>query len=341
MVVVELLRVARLERSAAGQRRQFGEQRRTLAPERDRIDHHVGRGAPGRAPPPPTPCCSDRCRRTAAPARAVPSAACIASIACDDRVVQRRSCPTASAHRERAAAAPRDRCESGASTSISAPMPTIIDWSCGTELAEERPRAALIAGGNCLAPMLKLRSSASATDSGKSPAAKADTACGWPSSSTVKSCRRSPRDRVALRVRGRGVDLDTLTPERELAPSCRQQSRAPSASSERKPTQGDRIGLPRTQERLRHACDAWPYRHSRTHHHPHDHHPDFGASRLPEIGRGIGKGIQNFKESTREGATTVKPREPPARPRPAASRARGPATPAAGSHTSARSRSVP
>jgi sec-independent protein translocase protein TatA len=29
----------------------------------------------------------------------------------------------------------------------------------------------------------------------------------------------------------------------------------------------------------------------------------FGASRLPEIGRGIGKGIRNFKEATREGAT--------------------------------------
>jgi sec-independent protein translocase protein TatA len=27
----------------------------------------------------------------------------------------------------------------------------------------------------------------------------------------------------------------------------------------------------------------------------------FGANRLPEIGRGIGKGIRNFKESTREG----------------------------------------
>ena len=27
----------------------------------------------------------------------------------------------------------------------------------------------------------------------------------------------------------------------------------------------------------------------------------FGASRLPEIGRGIGKGIRNFKEATREG----------------------------------------
>ena len=26
----------------------------------------------------------------------------------------------------------------------------------------------------------------------------------------------------------------------------------------------------------------------------------FGANRLPEIGRGIGKGIKNFKDSTRE-----------------------------------------
>jgi sec-independent protein translocase protein TatA len=29
----------------------------------------------------------------------------------------------------------------------------------------------------------------------------------------------------------------------------------------------------------------------------------FGASRLPEIGRGIGKGIRNFKEANREGAS--------------------------------------
>ncbi|HEX7086653.1 MAG TPA: twin-arginine translocase TatA/TatE family subunit [Vicinamibacterales bacterium] len=28
----------------------------------------------------------------------------------------------------------------------------------------------------------------------------------------------------------------------------------------------------------------------------------FGANRLPEIGRGIGKGIRNFKEATKEGA---------------------------------------
>ena len=29
----------------------------------------------------------------------------------------------------------------------------------------------------------------------------------------------------------------------------------------------------------------------------------FGASRLPEIGLGIVKGIRNFKEATREGAS--------------------------------------
>jgi len=28
----------------------------------------------------------------------------------------------------------------------------------------------------------------------------------------------------------------------------------------------------------------------------------FGANRLPEIGRGIGKGIRNFKDASREGA---------------------------------------
>ena len=30
----------------------------------------------------------------------------------------------------------------------------------------------------------------------------------------------------------------------------------------------------------------------------------FGATRLPEIGRGIGKGIRNFKDATKEGASS-------------------------------------
>ena len=32
----------------------------------------------------------------------------------------------------------------------------------------------------------------------------------------------------------------------------------------------------------------------------------FGASRLPELGRGIGKGIKNFKDATRDGANDDK-----------------------------------
>ena len=31
----------------------------------------------------------------------------------------------------------------------------------------------------------------------------------------------------------------------------------------------------------------------------------FGASRLPEIGRGIGKGIRNFKDATKDGTSTT------------------------------------
>ena len=34
----------------------------------------------------------------------------------------------------------------------------------------------------------------------------------------------------------------------------------------------------------------------------------FGANRLPELGRGLGKGIRNFKEATHE--ATEEPRKP-------------------------------
>jgi sec-independent protein translocase protein TatA len=36
----------------------------------------------------------------------------------------------------------------------------------------------------------------------------------------------------------------------------------------------------------------------------------FGANRLPELGRGLGKGIRNFKDATREGAEEPEPRKP-------------------------------
>ena len=45
----------------------------------------------------------------------------------------------------------------------------------------------------------------------------------------------------------------------------------------------------------------------------------FGASRLPEIGRGIGKGIRNFKESNqgRRRTSGDSPRARPSNPPPA------------------------
>ena len=38
----------------------------------------------------------------------------------------------------------------------------------------------------------------------------------------------------------------------------------------------------------------------------------FGANRLPELGRGLGKGIRNFKDATHEAsaAATEEPRKP-------------------------------
>ena len=32
----------------------------------------------------------------------------------------------------------------------------------------------------------------------------------------------------------------------------------------------------------------------------------FGATRLPELGRGLGKGIRNFKDATKEGTANDK-----------------------------------
>jgi sec-independent protein translocase protein TatA len=35
----------------------------------------------------------------------------------------------------------------------------------------------------------------------------------------------------------------------------------------------------------------------------------FGANRLPEIGRGIGRGIRNFKDATKDGTQASPPTE--------------------------------
>ena len=55
----------------------------------------------------------------------------------------------------------------------------------------------------------------------------------------------------------------------------------------------------------------------------------FGANRLPDIGRGIGKGIRNFKEATREGdqrprQQRLAARAPASAPPPVWSRVRDP-----------------
>jgi len=36
----------------------------------------------------------------------------------------------------------------------------------------------------------------------------------------------------------------------------------------------------------------------------------FGAGKLPQIGEGLGKGIRNFKKSTKEGENDVTPKKP-------------------------------
>jgi sec-independent protein translocase protein TatA len=36
----------------------------------------------------------------------------------------------------------------------------------------------------------------------------------------------------------------------------------------------------------------------------------FGANRLPEIGRGIGRGIRNFKDATKDGSQTSTTEKP-------------------------------
>lgn len=44
----------------------------------------------------------------------------------------------------------------------------------------------------------------------------------------------------------------------------------------------------------------------------------FGPKKIPELGKGLGEGIKNFKESMREGsapATTTEKNEPPAPPK--------------------------
>jgi sec-independent protein translocase protein TatA len=150
---------------------------------------------------------------------------------------------------------------------------------------------------------LKLRSIATATDNGKSPAVKFAIACGSPFSRSSKSAWVSPVTGLPCMSVTLAYTSTRLTPdvncpgrpapavEAVMATIVRQQAIRATvielADSPRQ-LQGARemgsLGFPELIIILIIIIMI------------------FGANRLPEIGRGIGKGIRNFKESTREGA---------------------------------------
>ena len=141
--------------------------------------------------------------------------------------------------------------------------------------------------------MLKLRSSATATLSGKSPAENTDTVWPAPFSSISKSPRTSPvtgspRPSVTL-----AYTSTTLTPELNCAFSGAHTAAASRAAMTKvlqsrltRAVQGVFMGLgiPELIVILFIIILI------------------FGASRLPEIGRGLGHGIRNFKDATHDGA---------------------------------------
>jgi hypothetical protein len=82
--------------------------------------------------------------------------------------------------------------ESGATVCTSDPIETTIASSAGRS-SPRNTRAADLASSSRAPAMLKLLSIATATDSGKSPAAKFSSVWVSPSSRTSKSSRVSPR----------------------------------------------------------------------------------------------------------------------------------------------------
>jgi sec-independent protein translocase protein TatA len=151
--------------------------------------------------------------------------------------------------------------------------------------------AADFASDNRVPAMLKLRSTARAIESGNSPAAKFVTVCGSPFSRSSKSDALRPVTGFPCASVTLAYTSTRFTPDVNCAcatgiPSTATARRMVIQSSDPAHFQGAPpmgLGVPELIVILFIIIMI------------------FGANRLPEIGRGIGKGIRNFKESTREG----------------------------------------
>src|SRR6266540_3526169 len=151
--------------------------------------------------------------------------------------------------------------------------------------------------------MLKLRSMPIATDNGNSPAAKLLTAWSSPFSRSSKSACFRPVTAFPWASVTLAYTSTRLTPE----VNCAAAGAIPSAIVAIMRTTGTpavrRATVIQSTDPAHHLQGARPMGLGV---------PElivivfiiimiFGANRLPEIGRGIGKGIRNFKDSTREG----------------------------------------
>src|SRR4029077_16800220 len=150
--------------------------------------------------------------------------------------------------------------------------------------------------------MLKLRSSARATDSGKSASANVEIVCAWPSSSRVKSPRPSPVTGPPFRSPTAAYTSTAFTPDRNWAwsaPDRHKTAAKTPQTAQSRPARGvielrrpsylkgftmlGRVGLPELIIILMIIILI------------------FGANRLPDLGKSIGKGIPNLKEATHDG----------------------------------------
>ena len=214
MVASSCACVLRLERTAAGERGQLREQRRTRLAQRDRIHHDVrlarAIAGVGRARLAVAVVAVRQQHQRAPALRGLDGVD-----RRDDRVVQSSGAPALeSLDGVLLRAAVRGERGGDLDLAIRSRRP----WPGRSDAGDRgTPRAASRAIGSCRPPMLKLRSMASATESGKSPAAKAETACGRPSSSTVKSSRVRPVTGRPSRSTTAAYTSTRLTPDANWA----------------------------------------------------------------------------------------------------------------------------